>query len=180
MLFVARAGNYDFSLRQTTSESGVVEERGQMCCVLEIGMLIFGIIALVTGKMKLSRDKVVQGPMARFLGAVGIVPLPLAMVVGFLIGFANAPAPGQPMKPEVTMIAAGVEAAIVLVAAAIVFGVGFAIGQPEQQYVQPYGHVYGQPGQVWQGNAPPQGNYPHQPPYQPPPQQGGPFDPFRQ
>src|SRR5437879_1799730 len=56
-----------------------------MCLVLEIGMLIFGIIALITGKFTLTRNKVVYGVPARIIGVIMILPLPLGLLVAFVI-----------------------------------------------------------------------------------------------
>ena len=52
-----------------------------MLIVVEIGMLIFGIYALVTGKMPLNGKNIVRGAAARWLGALALVPLPLAFAV---------------------------------------------------------------------------------------------------
>jgi hypothetical protein len=59
-----------------------------MCLIAEIAMLIFGIIALATGKIKLSRNVVVRGPMARVIGLVLMAPIPLSLAVGLAIGTA--------------------------------------------------------------------------------------------
>ncbi len=48
-----------------------------MC--LYIGMAIFGIIALVRGKLPLTRNKIVVGIPARLLGALALTPFPLAL-----------------------------------------------------------------------------------------------------
>jgi hypothetical protein len=54
---------------------------------LEIGMLVLGILALVKGKLTLSKSLVVEGVAARIAGFIFLLPIPLAFVVGFAIGF---------------------------------------------------------------------------------------------
>jgi hypothetical protein len=41
-----------------------------LCCIAEIAMFVFGIIALVKGSFKLSANKVVQGGPARVIGVI--------------------------------------------------------------------------------------------------------------
>ena len=43
---------------------------------LEIGLIIYGIIALVKGRMKFGENKVVEGLPARLLGVLALTPLP--------------------------------------------------------------------------------------------------------
>lgn len=57
-----------------------------MLLILEVVMLIFGIVVLVTGKVSLSKDSIVIGPRARVVGLCWLLPLPLAFCVGFIIG----------------------------------------------------------------------------------------------
>jgi len=58
-----------------------------MLLALEIGLLIFGIIAVATGKLTLTKNHVVRGTPARLLGVVGILTLPSVLLVCFAIGF---------------------------------------------------------------------------------------------
>ena len=58
-----------------------------MVCGLEIAMLIFGIMALATGKLKMSKTKAAVGMPARLAGVILVIPLPLAFAVGFVMGF---------------------------------------------------------------------------------------------
>jgi hypothetical protein len=58
-----------------------------MCTiVMGLGMLIFGIIALVRGQFTLTRTKVVSGVPARIIGFILLLPLPLMLASGLLIG----------------------------------------------------------------------------------------------
>ena len=53
-----------------------------MILVLEIAMLVVGLIALCSGKLKLSAERVVEGPAVRVAGAVLILPL---LLVAYLL-----------------------------------------------------------------------------------------------
>ncbi len=63
----------------------------------EIGLLIYGIIALIKGQFSMGKGKKVQGSSARVLGIICMLPIPLAAIAGFIIGFLNpdAMASGQ-------------------------------------------------------------------------------------
>lgn len=56
---------------------------------LYIGLAIAGILALVRGRMQISKTKVVVGVPARLLGLLGLTPLPLAILVGLIYVAAN-------------------------------------------------------------------------------------------
>jgi hypothetical protein len=53
--------------------------------IAEIASLVFGIIAVSTGKFSLSKNKVVTGAPARVVGVFLILPLPLALMAGLAI-----------------------------------------------------------------------------------------------
>ena len=55
---------------------------------MEIGLAIFGLIALVKGKMTVSKNKVVVGAAARLLGLLALTPLPAALL--FVVLYAAA------------------------------------------------------------------------------------------
>ena len=58
-----------------------------MCLlILEIAMLIFGLIGLISGKLTLSKNFVLQGTRARIAGAILALPLPLALLTGVILG----------------------------------------------------------------------------------------------
>jgi hypothetical protein len=46
-----------------------------LCCAAEIGMLAFGIFALIRGRFALSSNRVVQGTPARIIGGLLLLPL---------------------------------------------------------------------------------------------------------
>jgi hypothetical protein len=53
---------------------------------MKIGLLIGGLIALITGKFRLSKARIVEGAAARAAGLVLMLPLPLGYAIGFAIG----------------------------------------------------------------------------------------------
>ena len=54
--------------------------------IAEILMLVGGLYALVAGKVRLTRNMYLEGRRARVAGLFLAAPLPLALVVAFLIG----------------------------------------------------------------------------------------------
>jgi hypothetical protein len=56
---------------------------------LEIGLIIVGILALVRGRIQLSKGKTVQGAPARLLGLLALTPLPVAFFVIMVYTLAN-------------------------------------------------------------------------------------------
>jgi hypothetical protein len=105
-----------------------------MICVIEIGLFIFGIIMLITGKMKLSAGRVVEGTPARLLGLLALLPLPLCVVVGLIYGVTvamqNPNAPNDfAFGSRQTIIITVIEAVITLGTLAAVLGIGYAVGK---------------------------------------------------
>ncbi len=87
---------------------------------LEIGMLIFGIIALVTGKIKFSPKRIATGAAARIAGVMLILPMPLALAAGAFIGLLQA-SQGKPLnldqlKFKVAIVEIGIVVACPLLA----------------------------------------------------------------
>src|SRR5215831_9803459 len=54
---------------------------------IKIALLIGGLIALITGKFRLSKSRIIEGAAARVAGLVLMVPLPLSYAIGFAIGY---------------------------------------------------------------------------------------------
>jgi uncharacterized transporter YbjL len=94
-------------------------------CGLEIAMLVWGIIIMVTGKMKVSANREVRGMAARGLAVFLILPFPLAFGLGVLIGLL---APDMIQNNRLAL--SGIEAVIVLGCAAVAIVVGIVIGKP--------------------------------------------------
>jgi hypothetical protein len=66
---------------------------------LEIGMLIAGILTLVTGRLQLGIGRAREGLVVRLAGVVLLLPLPLSFAVGFYLGFQAGKA-GRPFDPR--------------------------------------------------------------------------------
>jgi hypothetical protein len=79
---------------------------------IEIGLLIFGILALVRGTFSVGKEKKVTGWRARVLGLVCLTPFPVAITAGIVIGVMAA-LNGQG-EPDYRVLA-GVEVVIVVV-----------------------------------------------------------------
>ncbi len=84
-----------------------------MCLVLEILMLVFGIVTMITGKFTLTRSKIVRGTPARIVAGIMLLPLPLALVVGVPIVATILAKRGDEDKAR--LIGTIVEASIVLI-----------------------------------------------------------------
>ncbi|MBV9125044.1 MAG: hypothetical protein JO112_16945 [Planctomycetes bacterium] len=54
-------------------------------CFVEIAMLILGIVILVKGGVRLIGDRVVTGPMARVIGVLLMLPVPIAFCVDLVL-----------------------------------------------------------------------------------------------
>lgn len=142
-----------------------------MICIVEIAMLVMGIIACVKGEVKLSRRKVVSGPAARILGVIMMLPLPVAFMVGMVLGF-QAAARGEAGPDMATAVIAELVVVGVVVVTAVVFAMATA-KDPTKMPPRPVGGTA-------DGNVnfpPPDPNNPYSSPYasgeQPPP------NPFR-
>jgi hypothetical protein len=105
-----------------------------MLCILQIGLLIFGIIMMITGKMKVSAGRVVEGTPARLIGFLALLPLPLCFAVGLIYGVyvgLNNPNPNNfNFGGAETWALTGIEAAITLGDLALVLIIGFVLGKP--------------------------------------------------
>lgn len=71
----------------------------------QIGLLVFGIIALARGQFGMGKEKKIVGPRARLLGFICLVPIPLSMIAGLVMGFSNPEAvAGGQMKGIIAWI----------------------------------------------------------------------------
>src|SRR4051812_23402878 len=61
-----------------------------LICGLGIGLIIAGIVALVTGRIKLTKNRAVQGVPARLLGVALLLPLPVSFAVVFIYSLSQA------------------------------------------------------------------------------------------
>ena len=86
-----------------------------MCTlVMAIAMLVFGIIALVRGQFTLTRNKVVTGVPARIIGFILLLPLPLMLASGLLIGIVFGIQGKQPRMQDIQGTAVLLEIGIIL------------------------------------------------------------------
>ena len=95
---------------------------------IEIAMAVIGILALVRGKMTISKHKVVLGVPARLLGLLALTPLPVAFVL--VIGFIAMKGPADPEKfaQDNKLTITAIEAITVIGLGVVVFGIGAVIG----------------------------------------------------
>lgn len=77
----------------------------------QIGLLIYGMIAIIRGSYSLGKGRKIIGTDARRLGAVCLAPIPLSALAGFGIGFLN---PEAVSSGELRGMIAGVEVAILI------------------------------------------------------------------
>lgn len=90
-----------------------------MILILEIIMLIFGIITLCKGKIQFSNRRVTDGPAAYVTGVFLILPLPLAFMVGLVLGAILTQRGQQIPYLTLALIEGGIAIACGLVAIAI-------------------------------------------------------------
>lgn len=90
---------------------------------IEIAMLIAGVMALATGKFRLGNERVVHPGAARVAGLVLLLPLPLALVFGFVAGLTQAAAGRRfdPKEWQGTLMVA--ELGLTVVCAALAFSI---------------------------------------------------------
>jgi hypothetical protein len=102
-----------------------------MCTiVMGLGMLIFGIIALVRGQFTLTRTKVVSGVPARIIGFILLLPLPLMLASGLLIGVFYVMRGKQPRPEELQGVGAVMELGIIFLCFLAAVIVGAATARP--------------------------------------------------
>jgi uncharacterized membrane-anchored protein len=110
-----------------------------MCTiVMSIAMLIFGIIALVRGQFTLTRTKVVSGVPARVIGVILLLPLPMMLVGGMLIGVFYAMQGKQPRPEDIQGPAVLLEVGVVLGSMLIAVVIGLATAGPPQRRRLPF------------------------------------------
>src|SRR5689334_11923934 len=71
-----------------------------LICGLGIGLMIAGIVALATGRIKFSRNRAVQGVPARLIGAAMLLPLPAGFLAGMIYTLMHVN-PNQPDDAKV-------------------------------------------------------------------------------
>lgn len=104
-----------------------------MLLIVEIGMLIYGLVALIGGRFSIGKNRYVLGWRARVLGGICMGPLPFAFCVGLGWGmFAMAYGGVLPNQ----FVLAGVEFAILIVFVILltVLGNKFYASQQREAY----------------------------------------------
>jgi uncharacterized protein (TIGR03000 family) len=91
---------------------------------MEIAMLGMGLYALVTGKMTLTRNRVVYGAGARFLGLIALMPFPLAFLGGVVVGVEAAMSGRRLSDSSVQWTLIAIEGGAVVFCALLVYGLG--------------------------------------------------------
>ena len=95
-----------------------------MILVLEIGLIIYGIVVLITGRFKVSKAKAVVGLPARLLGLLCLTPLPVA-IVAIMVYTAMSTDVSNPQQVEQWV--QNNRISITIVEAAIVIGITILI-----------------------------------------------------
>lgn len=104
-----------------------------MCLqIAEILLLVGGLYALIFGKVRLTRNMVLEGWRARVAGLFLAVPLPLALLAGLLTGLSSRPAG---LSDAAQSAAAAIE--IVLFVGGVVGAVIFAAATKPKESVEP-------------------------------------------
>jgi uncharacterized protein YacL len=103
----------------------------------EIGLLFYGIYSLITGKFSIGKGRSVIGVKARILGAICVLPLPIAFSAGLVLGIFYAFMLNEPISP---LISAVVEIIIIVAILIIVSFLGkkFYIDQEAENFQQSY------------------------------------------
>jgi hypothetical protein len=101
-------------------------------CILEVALAVYGLMALVKGRMSLGK-KVVVGTPARVLGLLAMAPLPIAFTAGVIYGAQQAAAGKGQLGNDDTLTLAAIEAGIVIVTALVVFGIAATLAIPVEE-----------------------------------------------
>jgi hypothetical protein len=70
------------------------------CCIGQVAILVFGLIALIKGEFKLSANRVVSGGAARVVGALLLLSLALGPGGAFMYGFVVGANKGMQMAKQ--------------------------------------------------------------------------------
>lgn len=98
----------------------------------EIGLLVFGVIALATGKLTLSKTRVVRGWAARLLGVIALLPLPLSFMIGITYGVVLAAQGRDVTADSVRWTMTGIEAGVLVLCAAAIYAIGWRLAGPAE------------------------------------------------
>jgi hypothetical protein len=96
---------------------------------MEIALAVMGLLALVTGKLRLGKNRVVVGPLARFLGFIALMPVPLA---AFAIAAFCVSTGQNPNAPSLKWTLIAIEAGALGACTLAMYGLGALVGSPRQ------------------------------------------------
>ncbi len=91
-----------------------------------LGLAIAGILAIVRGRLTISRTKVVTGIPARLLGVLALTPFPLALVVAGVYTVANVDL-GDEQKAQAWIQDQKVAFAVIEVGSLVLVGIAFFV-----------------------------------------------------
>jgi len=105
-----------------------------LVCGLGIGLIVAGIVALATGKFKVTASREVRGVPARLLGAALLTPLPVSFVVVLIYTITQVDANNQAQVNawaqqhdlKLSLIMAG----IMIFMAVVIVGIAAAMAKP--------------------------------------------------
>ena len=98
-----------------------------MLIALEIAFTIFGLLAVIRGKMTLTKTRVVEGLPARLLGLVAMIEFPMALTAGIIYGLFKAKHGNGQMDEKELVILTGIELGFFVVMCIVVFSIGFLL-----------------------------------------------------
>src|ERR1700744_6096997 len=90
---------------------------------IEVGLILYGLYALVTGKFSLGKDRVLRGTPARLLILIGFLPIPFAFAICVGGSSANGAA-GRQAVARLQWIFGGIELVVVVGCCVLLFAVG--------------------------------------------------------
>ena len=100
-----------------------------MCCAVEIGMFVMGIITLVKGRVTLSRNRVVEGMPAYIIGGILVSVVPVSFGIGVIVGIVIAARTGAPPTPQQLAPFSLLELVVILVALVASMAIGSYAGK---------------------------------------------------
>jgi protein-S-isoprenylcysteine O-methyltransferase Ste14 len=83
--------------------------------ILYVAMFVAGIVALVTGKFNVTGTKVARGAPARIAGIILLLPFPLSLMIGILVGIVMASSGKLPDQSTLLTVGAIVEFGVIAV-----------------------------------------------------------------
>jgi hypothetical protein len=104
---------------------------------IEIAMIVIVIMALVQGKLKLGKTRVVTGTPARLLELIGFLPIPLTLVVSFVVAAAMVLRGGRVDADSFGWTAVRIEAGCAIGCLVLMYGIGAMIARPPAPAVEP-------------------------------------------